>query len=356
MRLVPDRRFCCSSVLALVCAYPVAAPAPNFVMAPGLFRRAAAAKKQSTPTKKSTNRNEVGLAKLHKQTIDRIVEVLADRPEQAPLVLMALENGDYESTPTDESQFDPKMTKLSQVPKYWLAALMNQWQPKLTKAMMEGLDAAEPETIRRLVEFATGVDVKSWRLPRSALTKSVLSRTLTARYSAYGGRLNDKWLSAAVAGGTINWQGHGVYRWASAKEAAVKAIALESVNGSQAELPSDCSFSTAAAIQENWSDVRAALRAGWRPSADRALFKDTKYVSSSHPKVFELECNNFAEASAPAAGASGSGAAHSSSAPDGAAGVRGTTITEENTTIGQTRKRAKTPGFSLATASLVMTS
>lgn len=358
LRLYPMQAFlleprCSACVSVVSCPLPFPTPAPLFVVM-GLFRRAAATKKQVTPVKKKTcGRNSAGVAKLQKKTLDRIVELLSEHPEQAPLVLLALENGDYETTPVDDTQFDPKMSKLSQVPKYWLAGLMYQWQHKLSKATLEGLDAAEPETIRRLIEFATGVDVKSWRLPRSALTKAVLSKTLTARYSAYGGRLNDKWLKAAISGTTIDWQSHGVYRWSAKPEAPLKAVALESVNWTLVELPTDCSFSTQAGILENWSDVRASLRAGWRPSADSSLFKDTKYVSSSHPKVFEHECDNFARSLAAAVDAASSSS--SCAAAGGAAtGARGAAITEENMTIGQTRKKAKKPGFSPATASLVI--
>lgn len=224
----------------------------------------------------------------------------------------------------------------------------------MTKSSLEALDAAEPETIRRLIEFATGVDAKSWRLPRAALRKQVLARTLIARYTAYGSRLSDKWLKAAISGSTIDWQKCGVYRWTPNKAAPEKAIALETVNGEQAELPADCLFSTSAGVQENWSDVRAALRTGWRSSADATLFKDTKYTASSHPKVFEHECDSFANNSGAEGSGSGGGSA-SRSAP-AAATARTPAITEDNTTIGQGRKKAKKPGFSPATASLVLVS
>lgn len=97
-------------------------------MGRGLFRAAAAsAKKSATPTK-STNKTAVGLARLQKKTFERIVELLSERPEQAPIVLMALENGDYATSTVDDAQFDPKMTNVSQIPKYWLASQLNSWQ------------------------------------------------------------------------------------------------------------------------------------------------------------------------------------------------------------------------------------
>lgn len=356
---MPRSRFGAKLVFLIsVCAHTHWAATPvlaSVAMGKGLFRAAAAsAKKMTTPTK-AANKTAVGMARLQKKTLERIIELLSERPEQAPLVLMVLENGDYENSAVDDTQFDPKMTKMSQIPKYWLASQLNSWQPKLTKTSLEALDSAEPETIRRLVEFATGVDAKSWRLPRSALCKQVLAKTLLARYTAYGCRLSDKWLAGAVKSSTIEWQNWGVYRWTPTKDASEQAIALETVNGTQADLPTDCRFSTKAGIQETWSDVRAAIRTGWRPSADRVLFKDTKNVASSHPKVFDHECESFANnGGAEILGNASSGSA-ASSAPT-AASARAPAITEDNTTIGQGRRKAKKPGFSHATASLVLVS
>lgn len=331
-------------------------------MAPGLF---AAARKRRMSVKQDTEatkqppsgRKQTTKEKVHKRTIERIVEHLDEFPDQAPGVLLALENGDFEDKAVDEASFPAKMSKCSQIPKYWLAGLVNAWQPKLTKALLEKLDSSDADSIRRICEFSTGVDFRSWRLPRSALDKAVLGTTLRARYSAYGSRLSDSWCSLAIRDGNLNWMAGGVYRWVKAEGQEV-ATAVETVNGIQASLPKDCAFTTTALIAENWSDTRASLRSGWRLGGDKDLFKTNKFAMSSNQTVFALECDEFARQRGTASGASGSavgaGGGGNASAPRASAAAP--TITEKNTTIGKGRKTAKQPSFSPSTASLVMRS
>lgn len=277
-------------------------------------------------------------------------------------MLFALENGDFDEQTTDEASFDPKMTKLSQIPKYWLASMLNSWQPKLTKPLLEALDNTDGDCVRNLVEFSTGIDFRSWKLPRSALHKAALAATLSARYAAFGSRLSDRWCATAIADNRVDWQKGGVYKFVTTPEVTTRACALENINGIRAELPNDCSFAPTAEVLENWSDVRAALRVGWRVSGDRTLFKGTKFVLSINPKVFQMECDRFLEslvgAAAAAAHVAGEQIAVSGSATAAASRSSSSSappaITEDNTTIGKAKRKAKRPTFMPATASLVV--
>lgn len=330
-------------------------------MGRGLFattrKQRAAGVIQDTPTKQpSSGRKQTTKEKVHKRIVERIVEFLEDNPDQAPGVLLALENGDFEDrAEEEEGTWSQKMSKCSQIPKYWLAGLINPWQPKLTKSLLESLDAADPDSIRRIAEFSTGVDFRSWRLPRPALDKSVLESTLRARYVAYGSRLSDRWFAAAVKAGVLSWQAGGVYRWVVSAEDRAKVTGIETVNGIAAELSAECIFKPTAEIAENLSDTKASLRGGWRVGSDKDLFKNCKFVVSSNIRVFARECEEFSKrngdsAASPSSGVNSppttSAATRRSAAPPG--------ITENNTTIGKSHKAPKKPSFSPSTASLVM--
>jgi hypothetical protein len=312
----------------------------------------------STPTKKgvvvnSPSGKHTKQAKgVYKRSITKIVEMLEENPNAAILVLDSLQRGDFDEVVVDVSKFDSRTSKMSQIPKYFLASLLNIWQPKFSKQKMEALDALDADVIRQMIEFATGIDLKTWRLPRAALVKSVLTKAMTARYHAFGARLSDDWVSSAIKDNTVNWATCGVYKYiaVSKDETLTYATHLINVNMDQVPLSEDCAILLTALISDNFSDVKASLRVGWRISGDVKLFKTGKFVLSSHQKVWDLECAQFEDdpknaPSEPPLTPTGS---------SGSADVNTTTsFAPGDTSIGQPKRKARKPKFEPSTASLV---
>ena len=284
------------------------------------------------------------------RTIDKIVHILSTKkPEQAPYILDALENDDKYSDGggSSKTHWDSSYSKMSQIPKYWIASKLAEWQPMLTKELLEAMDSVAPEIIRQIAEFATGIDFKHWKLPRAALEKAVLDKAMKGRYIAYGQRLSDEWFEVHCnnANRTIVWSKAGVYSFGSNEESAEDAKFLQNCCGDRKSLnEAGVVFKLDTDILENYSDVKAALRQGWKISADPKLFHGSKYIGSGNFKVFEIECTELAKRTAEAQ------AAAVSSKSDSAL----LAIEEGQTTIGQAKRAARKPKASPKTASLLL--
>ena len=102
-------------------------------------------------------------------------------------------------------------TQFKLIPKYWLWAWVQEVQVKFTPQVIEMVDAADKQAIRKLMLFATGRSDSS-KVTALCLDKVILSRTLIAAYKNMGSRLGDEWFGSAVLpSGEIDWHGHGVY-------------------------------------------------------------------------------------------------------------------------------------------------
>jgi hypothetical protein len=276
--------------------------------------------KQPTLKAKQDRAAVVVSSDLEKTTQQRIMQLLKEKPEQAPLVLHCLENDTLVRKETTRTHWSDHMSKLVQVPKVFLGDVLSQVQPLLTREILERLDALDKEVVRKLVCYAMGVDTWHWKLPRAALEKAVLARVLSQRYSAYGGRLRDSWVQKHVSHDVkkgLDWAQCGVYHLKPSEKAPGEAHALENINGDEHVFDEDIRLKAGAVISENWSDLRAHVRKGWLFS--QGEFKDNKYVKASSAKVFEFECTavakKMATAAAEEAGPAAAAAASGSDAP-----------------------------------------
>ena len=279
------------------------------------------------------------------RSIKRITDLLWVHTDEVPMALERMEKLEQKCK-HNARVWPAEWTKLSQLPREFLAFNLQTWQPKLTTAILEQIDAKKGEQIRHLIESSTGCDFVNWRLPRSLLSKAVMELLLDRRYQAYGRRLTDHFLTGISSDGVIDWPGYGIHVLQNndGSEMRGKLSKIGQKNGKC--FPGGISVGPDEAVAQNWSDKAASLK------SIKICFADYKEVYGECPLVMAANCQTFAAEADKLAGvpdtvvSSGSSLSRSQSAASVAstaspAGSPRTTL--GTSSIGGVRRAAKKP-------------
>ena len=165
----------------------------------------------------------------------KIMTLLTASPSQVLPCLHALETKFFEKKETGAkaAEWPSTYMRCDQIPKYWLAAVLSEMEPELTESKLRSIDQFEKDSIRKILEFATGMRPMN-KLPRICLKKSVLKLTLMDLYKQHGRRLANGWVGEAISmEGDINWAEHGVFSFAM-DDAKVLVKEVCHISGSKA--------------------------------------------------------------------------------------------------------------------------
>ena len=312
------------------------------------------------------NKMSKGQKSYMTRSIKQINTLLWRNPEEVPLLLDRLEKADNE-TAQDDRMWHGTMSRLSAVPKPWLAAKLQRYQPLLTTAKLELMDTnPKNDTIRKTSQFCTGIDFSSWKMPRGALVKKILSMLMDARFEAYGRRLSEHFVEMISDTGEVDWSDagiHGMVAIGSDVPPKVCNAVTKLAEKDPRMLPGGIHVMEDEKIIQNWSDGAASLSSfSLVFSEHTCCWKDHALVLSSQFAVFDAECAALHEKYGlqPPSPARGVGSGALASCMSKGASTASTTVPTElsQSTIGKratTRASAKArqPKAAPITASLI---
>lgn len=154
-----------------------------------------------------------------KEAMGKIMDLLKASPEQVLPCLHALETKFFEKkvVGAKAAEWPSTYMRCDQIPKYWLAALLQEMEPELTEEKLRSIDQFDKDSVRRIMEYATGMRPMQ-KLPRQCLNKAVLKITLMNAYTHHGKRLANGWVAEAInMEGKVDWV-YGVLSFAMEAE------------------------------------------------------------------------------------------------------------------------------------------
>jgi hypothetical protein len=175
-------------------------------------------------------------------SLQDIVEILTEEPHKILPCLSMIRSPMFGVTRAQAAEkmgnssepWPDSYTQFKLIPKYWLWSWIQGVQKKFTPQIIELVESADKQAIRKLMLFATG-RCDSSKVPPMCLDKVILSRTLLAAYKDMGSRLNDEWFGNAImTSGEIDWQRHGAYSLQSESNEGSLATHVAHVSGTKA--------------------------------------------------------------------------------------------------------------------------
>ena len=220
------------------------------------------------------------------RSIKQINALLWRNPEEVPCTLDKLEKADSDQG-TDDRMWPRTMSKMASVPKPWLAAKLQRYQPLLTTAKLELMDTTpKDDTIRKTAQFCTGIDFSGWKMPRGALVKKILSMVMDARYDAYGRRLTERFVEQVTETGQVDWSAAGIHGMVAIGADVPKEVCNAVTKLGEKDprmLPGGIHVMQNEKIIQNWSDVFASLSSfSLVFSEHTCCWKDHGLVRCSH--------------------------------------------------------------------------
>lgn len=180
----------------------------------------ASTSRRGSSTVKSRRTATAILSMANKQALKEINEHLRSSLEKLLGCLMAVKGslflGGTAGSTTKSRQLDPETpwpdgySTVGQLPKVWLSAFLQRIEPAFPDRVLERVNKADCESVRRLIFMGMGLHAGS-PLPQECLCKRICTEWMEKLYDVLGKRFEGQWVDKFVGeNGQINWQLGGV--------------------------------------------------------------------------------------------------------------------------------------------------
>ena len=174
-------------------------------------------------------------------------------------VLGALEaHIDASATPFDESAFDASVNIMGKVPMDWWASWLTTSFPIISSTLLQKVISVDDEALQKILMFLLQC-ARTVQLPWECLNRVVMSRTMRARATQLGDRIDLKWTQRSIGeDGVINWLAGGCYdfEWGPNHN----ATHIKHVSGIKTELAAHIVITKQFTLHENHNDLAAYVQ------------------------------------------------------------------------------------------------
>lgn len=237
----------------------------------------------------------------NKQALKEINEHLRSSLENILGCLMAVKGslflGGTAGSTTKSRQLDPETpwpdgySTVGQLPKVWLSAFLQRIEPAFSDRVLERVNKADCESVRRLIFMGMGLHAGS-PLPQECLCKRICTEWMEKLYDVLGKRFEGQWVDKFVGeNGQINWQLGGVYKFQPEPEDS--SMKLSHIGGHSGAPELLVLSDGDSEIKFNWSDWDAEF--GDMEVKCRKCLSDKgaafeEYLSDDYQKALAKSC------------------------------------------------------------------
>ena len=144
-----------------------------------------------------------------------------------------------------------EMTKVSQLPKYWIWEFIRSKDTEyLTSAVMNGVDSKDRGFVRKALEALTQLR-SSFRVLDKVKNKHVMGKLCQKLYIGLGERFDA--FKKLIVDHKIDWSTNGVFTFAPADKSG-NITKLQHISGVVADIPRNSSITKDWYFEQNWSD------------------------------------------------------------------------------------------------------
>lgn len=163
-------------------------------------------------TRKDHKQKQALQQKVRSKQRKEITRLLDENPDMVWLTLEYLREGIMQADDLQEEdgpEWHGTTSKIGDLPKYFMADVINTSREFLDEVLLTALDRANKNFVQQAFAFMAGVSMK-WPLPKALLNKAICSKVFVARCRKFG-RFPNKASIKATVQNKMDWKTVGVW-------------------------------------------------------------------------------------------------------------------------------------------------